>query len=73
MFSKSPVAGFLTSTAVYHFKQQGEVFKPTVLFFLLDLFPFTDLLSDVIILDNSHGKRELHYYGREGSFVVLVR
>lgn len=71
MFSKSPVSGFVTS-AVYHFQAVGGSFQAKNAFFLLDLIPSTDLLSDLIILDNSHKKGELNYYGRELSFVLHV-
>lgn len=65
MLSKSPVAGFLTSTAVYHFQAVGGSFQAKNPVFLLDLVSSVDLLSDVIILDNSHKKKELNYDGRE--------
>lgn len=61
------MAGFLSSTAVYHFQAVGGSLHTRNPFIPLDLIASTDLLSDVVRLDDSHKKRDLSCYGREGA------
>ena len=66
------ISGLLDSTAVYHFQAVGGSFQAKdAFFFLLDFIPSTNVLSDMIILDNAH-KKSWIIMGRRVSFVLHV-